>query len=143
MSGSKPKTCCPCPHTLLYGTRYGNFDVFVRSSALDRSIMSGLCFFNGIFPDNVTGMEVNATQYLPSGAQVCWERKCGDIMLYTWYRVYMVYMVYTVLSSRNWRRAKQVAYSAVRSKQRGRLWCTGAWGFVRVGVTAEHMGFAV
>lgn len=79
-SAAVPPTCLPGgygqPSDSRYGVvgqpgvGYGNFDVFVRSSALDRSIMSGLCFFNGIFPDNVTGMEVNATQYLPSGAQV-------------------------------------------------------------------------
>ena len=62
--------------------RYGNFDVYVRSSALDRSIMSGLCFFNGIFPaSNVP----STTTYLPTGAQVRWRaRMIGRRMPCRW-----------------------------------------------------------
>ncbi|EFJ51404.1 hypothetical protein VOLCADRAFT_103449 [Volvox carteri f. nagariensis] len=50
------------------GIGYGNFDVYVRSSALDRSILSGLCFFNGIFPPDPTAP--TASSFVPTGAQV-------------------------------------------------------------------------
>ncbi|KXZ41623.1 hypothetical protein GPECTOR_356g120 [Gonium pectorale] len=48
--------------------QFGNWDTYVRSSALDRTIMSGLCFFNGIFPADPAA--VSAGRYLPTGAQV-------------------------------------------------------------------------
>ncbi|KAG2435149.1 hypothetical protein HXX76_007234 [Chlamydomonas incerta] len=52
------------------GVGFGNFDVYVRSSALDRTIMSGLCFFNGVFPADPAAPAANPAAYLPTGAQV-------------------------------------------------------------------------
>mgnify|MGYP001807154611 CR=1 FL=1 len=48
----------------------GNFDVYVRSSALDRTLMSGVCFFNGVFPPDPAAPAANPAAYLPTGAQV-------------------------------------------------------------------------
>ncbi|KAG2501116.1 hypothetical protein HYH03_000934 [Edaphochlamys debaryana] len=50
------------------GVGFGNFDVYVRSSALDRSIMSGLCFLNGIWPADPS--VATPQSYLPTGATV-------------------------------------------------------------------------
>lgn len=49
------------------GVGYGSFDVYVRSSSLDRSTSSALSFFGGIFPATN-----NATfdAYLPTGQQI-------------------------------------------------------------------------
>ncbi|KAG2425428.1 hypothetical protein HYH02_015034 [Chlamydomonas schloesseri] len=52
------------------GVGFGNFDVYVRSSALDRTIMSGLCFFNGVFQPDPAAPAANPAAYLPTGAQV-------------------------------------------------------------------------
>ncbi|PNW86505.1 hypothetical protein CHLRE_02g089311v5 [Chlamydomonas reinhardtii] len=52
------------------GVGFGNFDVYVRSSALDRTLMSGVCFFNGVFPPDPAAPAANPAAYLPTGAQV-------------------------------------------------------------------------
>ncbi|GIL62620.1 hypothetical protein Vafri_16819 [Volvox africanus] len=50
------------------GVGFGNFNLYVRSSSLDRAILSGQCFFNGIFPPDPT--DSTNTSYMPTGEQV-------------------------------------------------------------------------